>query len=527
MSRFPEAFLAELKDRVRVSDVVGKRVALKRAGRELVGKSPFVAEKTPSFYVNDDKAFFHCFASGKHGDVIEWLQVGERMSFVEAVEHLAGLAGLPLPKADPRAAAESERRKGLVDWLELAAQWFENRLRYGHEAQGARDYLARRGVPPDVWARFRLGYAPDDRAGLKDALVAHGARPGDLVAAGLLVAPEDGGAPFDRFRDRVMFPISDARGRVVSFGGRALRPNQRAKYLNGPESPVFHKGRVLYGLHLARELLGGDQAGGLLVAVEGYTDVIACQCAGVAAVGGMGTALTADQLALLWRLHPEPTLCFDGDRAGRDAAGRAMETALPLIGPGRSLRFTRVTGGKDPDEVYRQHGAAALRAALTTSTPFARALFERERDAQPLDTPEALAGVTARLRRHAQAVADRDLSRAYREAFFDWRGELRGRAGQPVRRGGATAEACAAALALRQSADDVVARLLDLPPDDVDDHAARLFDLHDRLGQIQARMDDLREAMSDAAQMAEFKALKGERDGLRRQIKTEAVGGVA
>lgn len=525
MTRFSEHFLAELKDRVRVSDVVGKRVSLKRAGRELVGKSPFVDEKTPSFYVNDDKAFFHCFASGKHGDVIEWLQVGERMSFVEAVEHLTGLAGLELPKADPRAAAQAEQRKGLGEWLELAAQWFENRLRYGHEAAEARAYLERRGLPPEVWARFRLGYAPDDRAGMKDALVARGAKPGDLVTAGLLVSPDDGGAPFDRFRARVMFPICDPRGRVVSFGGRAMNPAQRAKYLNGPETPVFHKGRVLYGLHLARDLLAG---GGPLVTVEGYMDAIAGQRAGVATVASMGTALTPDQLGVLWRLHPEPTMCFDGDRAGRAAAGRSMETALPLIGPGRSLRFSIVKGGKDADDVYRDHGADALRAHLTVSTPFARALFERERDAQPLDTPEALAGVMARLRKHAYAVADRDLARAYRDAFYDWRGELRPRPGQQIRAGGATAEACAAAEALRQSTDDVVTRLLALPPEGVDDHAARLFDLHDRLGQVQARMDELREAMSTAAQMAEFKALKGERDGLRRQVRdVETVGGEA
>lgn len=523
MTRFSEHFLAELKDRVRVSDVVGKRVSLKRAGRELVGKSPFVDEKTPSFYVNDDKAFFHCFASGKHGDVIEWLQVGERMTFVEAVEHLAGLAGLELPKSDPRAAAEAERRKGLGDWLELAAQWFENRLRFGHEAAEARAYLERRGLPPEIWSRFRLGFSPDDRSGLKDALVARGAKPGELVEAGLLIAPEDGGAPFDRFRGRLMFPICDARGRVVSFGGRALNPAQKAKYLNGPETPVFHKGRVLYGLHLARQIL---TEGGALVAVEGYMDVIACQRAGVAAVAGMGTALTPDQLALLWRLHSEPTLCFDGDRAGRAASGRAMETALPLIGPGKSLRFTLVKGGKDADDVYRDYGAEALRSHLLASTPFARALFERERDAQPLDTPEALAAVSARLRKHTFAITDRDLARAYRDAFYDWRGELRPRPGQPVRQGGATAEACAAAVALRQSADDVVARLLALPPEAIDGHAARLFDLHERLGQVQARMDELREAMSDAAQMAEFKALKGERDGLQRQIKSEPVVGI-
>lgn len=525
MTRFSEHFLAELKDRVRVSDVVGKRVALKRAGRELVGKSPFVAEKTPSFYVNDDKAFFHCFASGKHGDVIEWLQVGERMSFVEAVEHLAGMAGMDVPKADPRAAAEADRRKGLADWLEAAARWYEARLQFAPEAAPARAYLEQRGLSVEVWKRFRLGYAPDDRAGVKDALVQRGAMPGDLVAAGLLKDPGDGGAPFDFFRDRIMFPICDARGRVVSFGGRAMNPANRAKYLNGPETAVFHKGRVLYGLHWAREALSA--APGALVVVEGYMDAIACLRAGVAAVAPLGTALHEDQMGLLWRLHPSPTLCFDGDRAGRAAAGRAMERALPLIAAGRSFLFSIVQGGKDPDDVFRDHGAQALRASLAVTTPFSRALFERERDAGDVTTPEGRAAIMARLRGHASAIADRDLARAYREAFYDWRGELNPRLDQARHGGGATPEAVAAALALRGASDDVVARLLDLPASDVDDHAARLFDLHDRLGQVQARMDELRAAMSDAAQMAEFKALKGERDGLRRQIKTEPVGGVA
>lgn len=525
MSRFSEHFLGELKDRVRVSDVVGKRVTLRRQGRELVGLSPFAKEKTPSFCVNDDKGFYHCFASGEHGDVIEWLTKGERMTFVEAVEHLAGLAGLEVPKADPRAAAQAQARKGLGDWLELAAEWFAVRLHAGNEATAARAYLEQRGVPKEVWSRFRLGYAPDDRSGLKSALIARGATPGDLIAAGLLVSPEDGGSPFDRFRDRIMFPICDARGRVVSFGGRALNPARKAKYLNGPETAVFHKSRVLYGLHGARQLLAD---GGALVVVEGYLDVIACQRAGVAAVASMGTALTPDQIGLLWRLHGEPTLCFDGDRAGRAAAGRAMETALPLVEPGKSLRFSIVKGGKDPDDVYRDLGAEALRASLAVTTPFSRALFERERDAAPLDTPEAMALLMARLLKHVAAMGHKDLARLYRDTFYGWRRDLFAGRDRSARRGGATAEALAAAEALRTSADDVVSRLMALPPEDIDGHAARLFDLHDRIGQVQARMDELREQLSTSAQMAEFAALKGERDGLQRQIREEPMaGGVA
>jgi len=515
MTRFSDQFLDELKDRVRVSDVVGKRVQLRRQGRELVGLSPFTKERSPSFFVNDDKGFYHCFSSAKHGDALDFLQQVERMTFVEAVEHLASMAGLELPKADPRAEAEAARRKSLSDWLEVAATWFEARLR-GHEGARARAELERRGLPPEVWVQFRLGYAPADRTGLRDALVQRGARPGDLVAAGLLADPEDGGAPFDRFRDRIIFPICDARGRVVSFGGRAMNPASRAKYLNGPETAVFKKGRVLYGLHTARPLLA---AGGPLVAVEGYMDVIACQRADVAAVAAMGTALTEEQMAALWRLHEEPTLCFDGDKAGRQAAGRAMEAALPLVGPGRSFRFSIVRGGKDPDDVFREFGAQALRDSLSAATPFARALFERERDAQPLDTPERRAGLKARLRARAYAIRDRDLAHAYREALFGWLDELRVRRGEPVKPAGASAEAMAAAVALRTAGEDVVSRLLDLPPEAVDGHADRLFELHSRLGDVEARMADLRAVLSDAAQMAEFAALKGERDGIRRELR--------
>lgn len=518
MTRFSDQFLDEIKGRVAVSDVVGKRVQLKRQGREWAGLSPFSKERSPSFFVNDDKGFFHCFSSGKHGDALDFLQEVDRMTFVEAVEHLASLAGLEVPKTDPRAAAEDARRKSLADWLDVAASWFEARLR-APEGAAARAELERRGLGPEVWTRFRLGYAPADLTGLKDALVQRGALPGDLIAAGLLVAPEDGGAPYDRFRERIMFPIADGRGRLVSFGGRAMNPATRAKYLNGPETSLFHKGRVLYGLHAARGLLA---AGGPLVAVEGYLDVIACQRAGLAAVAAMGTALTEDQMAALWRLHPEPTLCFDGDAAGLKAAGRAMEAALPLLGPQRSFRFALVAGGKDPDDVYREHGGEALRAMLSAATPFARALFERERDAEPLDTPERRAGFKARLRARAYAIRDRDLAHAYREALFGWLDEMRTRRGEPVKPAGASARAMAAAVALRAAGEDVVTRLLALPPEDVDGRAERMFEMCSRLGEIDARMADLRAELTTPAQMAEFATLKGERDGIRRELRGAA-----
>ena len=364
--RYDERFLDEVKGRLRLSDVIGKTVKLRRQGREFVGLSPFNKEKSPSFFVNDDKGFFHDFSSGKHGDLIAFLQETERLTFTEAVERLAAEAGVPLPAPDPQAEAQDKQRQSLADWLETAAAWYEAELRRPI-GRAARDYLVGRGLPESEWARFRIGFAPAGRTALKDYLVAKGALAPELVAAGLLIAPEDGGSPYDRFRDRILFPIADGRGRIVSFGGRAMDPRAAAKYLNGPDSPLFDKGRTLFGLPEARRLLHAGGADAALVVVEGYMDVVACQRAGVAAVAAMGTSLTEGQMEMLWRLHPEPTLCFDGDRAGMQAASRAIDRALPLLKAGRSFRFLTLPGGKDPDDILREQGAAALKSQLAAT----------------------------------------------------------------------------------------------------------------------------------------------------------------
>jgi len=414
--RFDERFLDEIKSRLRPSDVIGKSVKLRKQGREFVGLSPFTKEKTPSFYVNDDKGQFFDFSSGKTGDLITFLQETQRLSFSEAVEQLAAEAGLALPAVDPRSVEVEKKRQGLSDWLELAAQWFEAELRrpVGREA---RAYLEKRGLPEKDWARFRLGFSPAGRTALKDYLIAKGAKPAELVDTGLLIAPEDGGAPYDRFRDRIIFPIADPRGRIISFGGRAMDPQARAKYLNGPETPVFHKGHQLYGLSETRRIIAAAPSGETppLLVVEGYMDVIACQRGGIPAVAPMGTALTEEQMEMLWRHHPEPTLCFDGDRAGRQAAARSMDRALPLLKAGRSLQFAIVEGGKDPDEVLREQGPAALKAQVSKTTRFAEALFIRERDVEPLDTPEQRTSLKVRLRKLAAIIADPDLAQAYKE----------------------------------------------------------------------------------------------------------------
>lgn len=440
--RFDDRFLEELKSRLRPSDVVGKSVKLRRQGREYAGLSPFTKEKSPSFFVNDEKGFYHCFSSGKHGDIISFLQETERLTFAEAVERLAAEAGMSLPAVDPHAAREEQKRSGLGDWMELAAAWFESELRRP-VGQAARAYLEKRGLPESEWGRFRVGFAPNNRTGLKDYLIAKGAKPGDLVDAGVLISPEDGGQPYDRFRDRIIFPITDSRGKVVSFGGRAMDPNARAKYLNGPETGLFHKSRVLYGLFEARKILHANQSAAPnertpMVVVEGYMDVIACQRANVPAVAAMGTALTEEQMEALWRLHPEPTLCFDGDKAGQRAAHRAIDRALPLLKPGRSFRFSMPVGGKDPDDVLRDQGPDALRAQLAETKPFVVALFERERDLEELDTPERKAGLRQRLRAAAGTIADKDLAQAYKDDLRDRYDELfqRSRSGPPQDGGG-------------------------------------------------------------------------------------------
>lgn len=485
--RFDDRFIEELKARLRPSDVIGRTVKLKRQGREFVGLSPFTKEKSPSFFVNDDKGFFHDFSSGKHGDVISFLQETERLSFVEAVQRLAAEAGMTLPAEDPQAAEREQKRQGLTDWMDLAQKWFAANLRRS-VGKAAREYLERRGLPEDQWERFGLGYAPNDREGLKGALVQRGARPGDLVEAGMLIAPEGGGQPYDRFRDRLMFPILDARGRIVSFGGRAMNPDDRAKYLNGPESPLFHKGSTLYGLPEARRILGAESKGEQgIVVVEGYMDVIACQRAGVPAVAPMGTALTEEQMERLWRVSAEPVLCFDGDAAGRRAAYRAIERALPLLKSGRSFRFALLEGGQDPDDILRDKGAPALRQAVGTTQPFVDVLFQREAEAEPLDTPERRAGLKGRLRAAAGAIQDRDLADQYRQALFDRFDALfprrapqttgqqvggRWRPGPPPKQG-QTAEGAQAMQALSRSIEPVAAALAHGAVDDperMDDH---------------------------------------------------------
>src|SRR6516162_2110480 len=410
--RFPPQFLDELRARLPVSEVVGRRVRLKKAGREWKGLSPFNKEKTPSFFVNDQKMAWFDFSSGKNGTIFDFVMMTEGLTFPEAVERLAAQAGMPLPKISPAEEARDERRKTLNDVVELAAKFFESTLasRAGAKARG---YLADRGLDPATQVKFRLGYAPPERFALKEHLGKAGISTEDMIEAGLLVSGEDIAVPYDRFRDRVMFPISDWRGRVIAFGGRALDKEVSAKYLNSPETPLFHKGGTLYNIAGARK---AAHDGARVVAVEGYTDVVAMVTAGFeATVAPLGTALTSDQLALMWRMADEPILCFDGDDAGRRAAYRALDLALPLIKPGKSLRFAALPDGQDPDDLARSGGRDAIEDVLGAARPLADMLWTRESEAGPFDTPERRAALEARVGQVAATIGDESVRRYYKQ----------------------------------------------------------------------------------------------------------------
>jgi len=414
--RFTPQFLDELRARLPVSEVVGRRVKLKKAGREFKGLSPFQQEKSPSFTVNDQKGFYHDFSSGKHGDIISFLMETEGVGFAEAVERLASMAGVPLPASTPDAARHAQRRKTLYDVMELAAKFFADTLASRNGAK-ARGYLGDRGISPSVQLQFRIGYAPSDRFALKEHLGAQNIPVEDMVEAGLLYSGDDIPVPYDRFRDRVMFPITDLRGRVIAFGGRALEKDVSAKYLNSPETTLFHKGDNLYNLAAARLAAHNGSA---LVVVEGYIDVIAMVGAGFpASVAPLGTALTESQLGLLWKMADEPILCFDGDKAGQKAAWRAADMALPNLKPGKSLRFALLPEGQDPDDLARSGGRGAIEEVISAARGLADVIWSREIEGGTFATPERRAALEARIRELSNGIGDEAVRRYYRQDFSE------------------------------------------------------------------------------------------------------------
>ncbi len=406
----PASFLDELRARTPMAALVGRRVKLARSGKSWKGCCPFHGEKTASFYVYDDG--FHCFGCGAHGDAIGFVMQSEGAAFMEAVERLAGEAGLEVPKPSPQAAEAERQWLGLSEVLERAGESFVRRL---HAAEGreALAYLRQRGLSDETIRRFGLGWSGEGRGDLVGELGRAGSAPAHLAEAGLLQSRDDG-AVRELFYNRVMFPIRDRRGRVVSFGGRGLG-DAKPKYINGPETALFAKSRTLYGLDLARE--GARKPLGVIV-VEGYMDVIALHQAGfTGAVAPLGTALTAAHLEELWRLSDAPTLCFDGDAAGARAAARTAELALPLLAPDRTLCLAALPGGEDPDTLVRRQGAAAFAAVLAAKRPLSAALFDLLRQGSDGTTPEARAALRARLDAAAARIADKTLAAEYRNAL--------------------------------------------------------------------------------------------------------------
>ena len=437
----PPDFLEELRSRVPVSEVVGSRVRLTRAGHEFKGLCPFHKEKSPSFTVNDQKAFYHCFGCGAHGDAISFLREHDNLPFMEAVEQLAARAGMQVPQATPEEYARIERNRGLYDLTEAACAFFEASLRKPG-GRAALSYLQDRGLDDETLARFRIGHAPQDGGALITALKADGYEADQMIEVGLARRPDDGRSPYAFFRNRVMFPVSDRRGRVVAFGGRILE-GDGPKYINSPDHALFHKGQLLYGLSRARKTA---HQGHSVVVAEGYMDVIALVRAGFqGAVAPLGTALTEAQLDELWKIAKVPVLCFDGDEAGRRAAWRAADRALPKLAPDQSVRIAYLPSGEDPDTLIANGGAGAMRNVLKDALPLSEVLWQRGLVTQTTDTPEGRAGLNAALVREANAIADptvRDQYRSFIQAkmreAFPWGGRIRQAGGAPGARRWAT-----------------------------------------------------------------------------------------
>lgn len=426
---FPGHFLDELRTRLSITDVVGRRVSWDRAKSNARRKDywaccPFHSEKSPSFHVDENKGFYHCFGCGNHGDIIGFVMAMDNLSFIEAVERLAADAGLKMPERTPQMREAEEKRAGLIDVMEMAAVFFEKALRQS-SGQAARTYLGGRNLEPGTWGTFRLGFAPNHPTALSDHLTQHGIKPEQVIEAGLSFRKDRGGL-MDRFRGRIIFPIMDGRNRVIAFGGRAMSSDAKAKYLNSPETPLFHKGQTLYNIASARraaaDLSRSDNVHNLpgVVVAEGYMDVIALSVAGITqAVAPLGTAMTEEQIMLAWKMSPEPVLCFDGDAAGVKAAGRAMERALPLLRPGHSLGFVLLPGGLDPDDLIREQGAGAMRAILAQPISLIDFLWQRELEDGPFDTPEKRAAFEERLDYAANQIRDEKVQRFYRQALRD------------------------------------------------------------------------------------------------------------
>ena len=424
----PPGFLDELRTRISLTQVVGRKVTwdMKKSNQgrgDYWAPCPFHQEKSASFHVDDRKGFYYCFGCHAKGDAVTFVKETENLGFIEAVEVLAREAGMVMPARDPRAVEVADRRSLLTNCMEEAVKFFRLSLATSAAAE-ARAYLARRGLSVEAQARWEVGFAPDQRQALFTALTQKGIAPDLIVESGLCAIPDDGGPPYDRFRGRIIFPIRDGRGKAISLGGRSLDPTARAKYLNGPETPLFDKGRSLFNHAPAREAAGKGQ---VLVVAEGYMDVIALSEAGFrASVAPLGTAVTEDQLRLMWRIHDEPVIALDGDTAGIRAALRVIDLAMPLLEAGKGLRFAVLPQGLDPDDLIRAQGAGAMQKVLDQAQPMVKLLWDREVEGKVFDSPERKATLDKSLRAALKRIADPSIRAHYGEEIKRLRADLFG-----------------------------------------------------------------------------------------------------
>lgn len=424
MMQFSPRFLDEIRSRITLSELIGRKIKVTRAGREFKACCPFHKEKTPSFYINDEKNFYHCFGCGAHGDVVGWTMQYENRSFPEAIEQLAGMAGLEMPKASPQEVQQARQEKDLYQLMEKAAAFFEEQL-YSPRYKEAYEYISGRGFADETLSAFRVGYAPPERTILYEHLQELGFEDRQMEECGL-IRKDKTGKPYSFFRERIMFPVTDKRGRIVAFGGRILpdhlRPPQRgdyvpAKYMNSSDTPLFHKGRMLYG---AAHASYAAREGEPLIVAEGYLDVIACWQAGFkGAVAPLGTALTEDQIIELWRMSIDeiksPYLCFDGDEAGRRAASRAVERIMPLLQPAQSVKIIFLPEGEDPDTLIKTQGSRAFQSVLDKGLDLVDFIFDQEVHGKQFKTPEERAALEKKIEEITAQITDRNLQYHYRD----------------------------------------------------------------------------------------------------------------
>lgn len=492
MVQFPDNFLDELKARLKISQVVGKRVALSKRGANHFGLCPFHNEKSPSFSVVDDKGFYHCFGCGAHGDSITFVMETEGLTFHEAVESLAGSVGMQLPAVSPDDIVKNEQRKKLYECLKAANTYFMDALKKP-VGDGARNYLNKRKIIQNTIEHFQLGFAPDTREDMILTLRQKGFEDEHMVKTGL-IKPRDDGSYYEVFRGRLMFPIHDPQGRIIGFGGRSL-DGKEPKYLNSPETDLFHKGRTLYGHHLAK---GPAREAERIIVVEGYTDVIGLYQAGFRdAVAPLGTALTADQLQLLWRLADVPLLCLDGDEAGQRAAARAANLALSHIKPGHSLQFLALPAGDDPDSFIQKLGPDAFKAFLKRAEPLADKIFQWEMAAKPVNTPEQRADLRTRLTTQQNKIQDAQIRKFYGDFFQEklsstFKSQTSGK--YPSKQARSPAQSTGIGLKSPTGLQEILKKGLLAA---IINHPELLFDHLEHLGQIPLHQEQLKRLVED------------------------------